>query len=336
MSNIFERIVDTTAAMASVDKTSIPSSKGKWKRWTNLSYFWSSKPEIFDDVFYKAIAHIATGRYPKNSSNLKPLLTLVEEAILFNGEALRAWRRCKAFREAFRCVTGMIRRRNRHCSEIRQFVIDRLHCLTFYRDEFRNEIDYSISSNREVKRAKAMDCVRRRYANFTTFIHTFIPESENWSADQLTSEKRIFSAFKAVHGVDYANNLDDFSILFDMMNVKFNGRPYHMHLFRIKDLEPSMVEAIWPENIVKELSKQLIHASNKMPVIIDGEYRPDIDSVAPAVVNSSWAYRMLASCGEKRKFTKAVRDSLLYFGWGDHPRIVKEKQRAAAAALQSA
>lgn len=333
--NLYNEIVKATAAMASVSKDSIPTSKGCLKRWTNLSDFWTSKPEIFNDVFYKAIVHIATGRYPNGSKNLKQLLALVENAILFEAEALRAWRRNKAFSDAFKCVKCMICRRNRHCSEIRQFTIDRLYCLTFYRDEFRNEIDYSIISYHEIKRAKAMDCVRRRYKDFLTFIHSFIPDSETWSVEQLTSEKHILNVFKTVHGGDYADDLGAFSLLFNMMSDKYKEKPYYKHLFRIKDLEPSMVAVIWPENIEKEISKQLLLASKKKPVIVNGDYCPDIDSVAPSVVNSSWAFGFLQSKLMERKLSRATRKQLLRFAMNIHPWVARENDRAAAA-LKSA
>lgn len=334
MSNIFERIVDTTAAMASVDKASIPLSKGSLKRWITLSDFWSSRPDIFNKVFYNAIMHIATGRYPNNSSTLKPLLVLVEEAILYETDALRAWKSDKEFSYEYDCVEYDVYTRRRLA--VRNFAIFRLRSLTIHREEFCESIDIASATWKEINKAREKARSRRWYENFRQMMLMFIPDAKNWNARQWTSEREIFNAFKKVHGIDFSQEPISFMVLVVMMDCKMNGRSYYRHLFRIKHLPDSMAAIIWPKNIIKELSKQLLNASRAKPILKNGVYLPDCDSVAPAVVNSSWAYRMLAACDEKRKFTKAVRDSLLYFGWGYHPRIVKEKQRAAAAALQSA
>lgn len=335
--NLYNEIVKTTAAMASVSETSIPSSKGYLKRWTNLSDFWTSKPEIFDDIFYKAIAHIATGRYPDNSRTLKPLLALIEKAILTDSSVLCAWRRNKVFSYAFKRVTDVLRYRRHHSSIIYQFSTDRLYSLTFYRDEFCRPVDLATDSYLEIKRATSIACVRRRFENFTEIIHVLIPDAQNWNAHQWTSEKHIFAAIKSVHGIDYTKDADAFDRIISMMKHKLNSQPYYYELFRIKHLPSSMAEAIWPENIIKELSKQLLIASNVNPIITNGSYRPDIDSVAPSVVNTSWAYQILVSHIKSRELSKAVTDNLMYFGWGEHPHIIRGKQRAAAAAaLKSA
>ena len=333
--NLYNEIVKTTAVMASVSETSIPSSKGCLKRWNLLFDFWYDNPDVFGEVFYNAVAHIATGRYPKNSRASKPLLTLVEKAILSEKEALRAWRKDGAYIYDFARVVLMLR--NRKDSSVRRFALDRLYALTFHREEFDKPINLATSSLRQIRKAQAKACVRNGYENFIKSINALIPESTTWATRQWTSEKHIFAAIKSVHGIDYNEDTDAFDRLISMMKHKINGQPYYYELFRIKRLPASIAAVIWPENIVKELSKQLLIASNVKPIITNGSYRPDIDSVAPSVVNTSWAYQILVSHIKSRELSKAVTDNLMYFGWGEHPHIIRGKQRAAAAAaLKSA
>lgn len=336
MNDIFEKLVDKTAAMASVDKASIPLSKGRLKRWKSLSVFWYSNHKIFGDIFFVVIMHIASGRYPGGSIKLKPVVDFIEEAILHDPDALRVWKDDRDFKEAFDDVESHMFYKC-HKNAIGSFIGFRLRSLTIYREEFHKPIDLASATRKEIHKAREIARCIRRYENFEKMILMFIPDATTWSVCEWTSEKHILDAFKTVHGIDFSEDPDSFTAFVKMMHCKLNGRSYFRYLFRIKYIPDSIAVIIWPTNIVKELSRQFLYASNAEPLMEDGSYLPDKDSVAPSVVKESWVYKTLESCRKTHTLSRAVKNNLLYFGWGDHPYIVRAKQRKSAAdAIKSA
>lgn len=332
---LFEQITTKTAEMASVSVEELDISRGHKKRWYSISIAWIDDPDVFGDIFYKALAHIAFGRYPRQCKDMKPLLALVEKAILTEADALNSWRNLQPFSDAFDKVLARLRTlRRRSCYSVYHFAICRFFMRTVYRDDFCKPLNLVTASFKEIKRAQSIACVKNEHDRFKEVIKMLIPKASKWTDAQWVSEKHIFSAFKTVHGVDYFNDILEFDCLITMLKNKLNDVPYYRDLFRIKNMNKAMAGAIWNKDINKEISKQLIFISSVRPHGEFGKHFCYPDSTDPAVITSSWAFKQLTKWRDERSYplSDTVRSNMMLLGMGEHPFLVKELQKSRKSA----
>ena len=259
MNNLFNLIVAETARMAGVLESSIPLSRGYKKCWTMLATYWEEHPDLFPDVFYKALIHIATCKYPRNSSKMEPLLILIEKAILSDDVALRCWGEHISFSGAFNCARKWIGRSSKWKSRSAYlFVARRLYYLTFCRETFTSTVNIATATAKQLKRLHTAKVVEYKVNCFKDVIATLIPDASSWSDKQWVDEKYIFARIKSTHGIDYQVDPKAFDLLFNMLKKKYAGIPYTRELFLIKHIPNSMAQVIWPQNMEKELCKQFL------------------------------------------------------------------------------
>lgn len=323
--DFFPALLTLTAEKAGVPESAIPVSKGVRKRWLSLADFWKSHPSIFSNVFFLALHHIALGHYPNGSAPLAKLLELIEQAILFDPQALSVWRTHDVFSISFNQVIAIIQSARRQRSKsIRRFTYCRLYLHTFYREDLAGTFNLATASPKEFRKAKAIACIKHDATVFEKIITTLVPSAQNWTSTQWVSESHIFACIKALHGVDYAANPREFDLLCTMLKEKDTGGSYCRSLFLIKNIPSSMATCIWPQNLEAEVCKQFRAISMSKPRMVDGNYLPAFDGAAPANVSTSWAFRQLEIWRKNasKYISASMRSKMLKFALGDHPLAI--------------
>lgn len=310
MKGLFEEIVSMSAELASVDEADIQLSRGRIKRWTSIATFWETKPQLFEDVFYNAMKHIATGRYPSGSSSMKELCELVETALTSEKDALNGWRKMPDFNDGMNKMRGYFEM-YQGCQCIYEFMRNRFNLRIFYREEIGKEIDILSCTVKGFKRAQYIAKIRNDCDCFGQALRLLVPGADQWSLSQWTSQKNIFDAIKNEYGIDYEKGPEQFEHLMEMMIKKLSGKPYQRELFQIKDIPDAMATVIWPQDMVKELSKQLILISQTRPHYVT------VDDV-----KDSWAYGKLSE--DRTHLSDKVKGHLLNFGLGTHPYLLRK------------
>lgn len=336
--NLFDRIVQETAKLASTPADSIPLSKGRLKRWADLAAYLETHPNTFPNLFYEAIFHITRGRYSHASASVKPLLAYIEEALLNDADALSEWKRTNTFKEAFSLVTSGIynvpyRKQRWKSGVMRDFVECRLYSLLFYRNKPVPTLTLKRSRNRRAYMSivKQLE-IQSSCSRFMEIMELLIPDCRNWSAYQWTSEAYIFSQIKAAHGIDYSEDIMEFDKMMAMFRYKLEGIPYYRYLFALKVLPSSIAAIIWPDGIEKNICKQFNIACRAHPHMdLEGNIRP-FDPINPQSMINSWAYNQMETWRENKsyKLSSTVRSNMLNIALGNHPRLIKEAARLAA------
>jgi len=336
--NLFDRIVEETAKLASIPADNIPLSKGRLKRWTDLAAYWETQPNSFPNLFYEAIFHIARGRYSHASASVKPLLALIEEALLNDVDALSQWRRINAFKDAFSLVTIDIHhvpysKQRWKSSVMRDFVECRLYALLIYRNSPIPMLTLKLSRNRRAYMSivKQLE-IQSPYTRFVEIMELLVPGCHNWSTYQWTSEAYIFSQIQAAHGIDYSKNIVEFDKMMTMFRYKLEGIPYYRNLFSIKLLPSSIAAIIWPDGIEKNICKQFSTACRVHPYMALGGGISSFDPIIPQNMVKSWAFNQMEAWRKNNsyKLSRTVRGNMLNIALGNHPRLIKEAARLAA------
>lgn len=325
-STLFDRLVSETAHLS---PTPVPAlSRDRLKRWTDLADFWKAEHTSFTNLFYEVIFHIARDRYSLATSNMKPLLRLIEEALLTEPEALSSWRQHPSFKTAFAAVLkGMHSGQRWKSLAMRSFVQNKLRMLLFYREKSPTELTLAIASNRWAQRdvlcwLKAQATCSR----FEELIHLLVPDSRQWKHRQWISETFIFSQIQAIHGVNFAQHLNDFDALVYLFRNRAEGLPYYKALFLIQDLPASIASVIWPVDMEKDICKQFRIFCNVKPSQCY-QYTRYKDPLAPSKVSKSWAFQQLEAWRKNQSYpiSDKTKSNLLYIGLGYHPRNVKHE-----------
>jgi len=333
--SIFDRLVQETAALASTPVNCIPLSKGRLKRWTDLANYWAAQPNVFPDLFYEVIFHIARGRYSHSAASVKPLLAHIEEALLNDTDALSEWRCIKAFKDAFSLVTIDIRHAPLRWKSnvMRDFVERRLYSLLIYRNSPIPTLTLKLSRNHRAYKSLVRQLeIQSAYTRFIEIMDLLVPDCHKWSAYQWTSEKYIFSQIQAVHGIDYSKNPTEFDKMMTMFRYKLEGIPYYRDLFSIKILPSSIATIIWPDGMEKDICKQFNIACRVRPYVSLEGILDVSNLLAPQNILDSWAYNQMETWRETKsyKLSNSVLSNMLNIALGNHPRLIREAARLTA------
>lgn len=336
--NLFDRIVQETAKLASTPADSIPLSKGRLKRWADLATFWETQPNIFHNHFYEAIYHIAYGRYSRAAAPVRPLLSLIEDALVDDADAHSVWKKRKSFSKAFDLVSDKIgdaicHRKHWKSDCVRRYVDDKLYELLIYHNKPVPELTLKLSRDR-----KAFLSIRNRVENFSyctrfeELIKLLVPDCHKWSRHQWHNEKFIFAQIKAIHGIDFTQHINDFDALVIMYQHKAEGLPYYQNLFSIHTLPVSIATAIWPDDFEKTLCKQFNIACTVKPYLAkNGEFH-DKNPINPHNLINSWGVHQIISWYDSKSYplSKATKSNLLLINLGLHPWVTRHTQNATA------
>lgn len=325
--NLFNRLVIETKKLSTAP---IPTlSRGRLKRWTDLADFWEANPATFPNLFYEAIFHIARDRHSMASVTLKPMLHLIEEAILTDLDALGVWRERHDFRCAFGSVIHGIydapySSQRWKSNAIRHFIENKLRVLIMYRGKPLPQLNLKLIRNRRAYWSVRKQLEARSvYARFVEFMELLVPNCCRWTLGQWTSEKYIFSQIKAVHGIDFAQHVADFDSLFFLFKNKSEGLPYYKNLFSIRNIPASIANAIWGANMEREICEQFNIACTVKPRLHQGKFYK-FDCIYPQNMVKSWAFQQMSVWYKTKPnlLTSTARSNLMNIGLGNHPWCV--------------
>ena len=290
LSKLFDEILNITADLASVDPNSIQLHFGRVIRWQKLAEFWDSRPDVFNDVIYKAMMNVITGNSPKGSDKSDELIELVEEAITTEKNVVKEWRRLDNFRKAMHKVESYYFDKGNASSEsIREFIRKSLEFDIFYRKALETW-DLSDASKNEKERVRRLKWTNVYCDDFKKVIRFFISNADTWTYDEWTNQTHIFDAFKNTYGMDYSKNTKSFDKLIEAVGSKICPRSFlanYLHkLFYIEEMNDSIAKLLWPIDTEKELVKCFERILKEKTYGI--EYY--IDNVA---VMNSWIYKKL-------------------------------------------
>lgn len=323
---LFDRLVAETQKFS---PTPIgPISKGQLKRWNDLAAHWKANYTAFPNLFHEVIFHIARGRYSRASTTVKPLLRLIEEALLNDPDALRTWRTNPSFKISFMTVINEINNSKRWQSPAMcNFVKARLRVLLLYRDRTSPQLTYAMTQKRSDYRYACYQMeAQATYTHFIELIHLLVPDSQSWKPSQWLNEKLIFSQIYAIHGIDFSQHINDFTALVSLYRNKAERIPYYKNLFLITNLSTSIARAIWPVDMEEELVKQFNIACRVRPSLYQGQFS-SYDPINPFNMVNSWVFRQLNEWRSNGNLVnKTVRSNFMQIALGNHPWVVKARQ----------
>ena len=331
--NLFNRIVQETAKLASTPVDSIALSKGRLKRWIDLSAFWEAHSELFRNVFYDAFYHIVMGKHSYGSKPRLCLICLVEEVLLTDAEAVRSWTsQSRAFYRAFEYIKETISqgsRKKRYWNSLimQEYVLERFRYLLIFRDAPIPQMTLKIAKDsRSMYHFTNQLEVKSVYTRFEEFIELLVPDCRQWSPKQWRSEKFSFSPIQSIHGFDFTDHIEDFDSLAYLYRRKAEGLPYYKTLFSIKSLPDSIAKALWPNGIEKEIIKQFNIACRVSPRLYQNQFRSS-DPINPLNMANSWAFQHLTEWRSNRDLVNSnVRSNIMQVALGNHPWVVKARQ----------
>lgn len=330
---LFDRLVAETQKLSPAPIATI--SKDQSTRWHDLATHWKAHPDVFQGLFYEAVFHIGRCRYSRAKVAVKPLLNLVEEAILNDMDALSAWKKDEVFINAFYAVSNTFdlvpySKQRWKSNAIREYAWDKLYEEIFYRDCPLPTLTVKAALSRKAylplrdRLLNHSNCIR-----FEELIELLVPNCHKWSRSQWRNEKFIFTQIKRIHGIDFSTHLRDFDRLVSMFKHRAEHLPYYMDLFSIKMLPASIVDAIWPNGMEKEICKQFNFACNAKPYLLKDGNISTYSPTNPFNLQSSWAFKQITSWYQNKTFriSDATRSNLLLIHLGDHPWVVRAHQK---------
>ena len=307
MNNLFDEILMTTAEMAEVDVSSIQLNAGCVKRWQSIAEFWVSKPNVFEDVIYRAMMNIIKGKHPKDDDKIDKLLELVQQALTSERNILKDWRKLNEFNVATRRMNEhYIKQGNVSCKSMLTLISNWLEYNIFYREALKTW-DTTGASNAEKDRVRGMKRVNVFCDRFRQIIKFFIPNTDEWTLDEWFSQTHIFAAFKNMHDIDYSKNTADFDNLIDMMCKRLKGEKYIHKLFSIMNITDSMANLLWPVDMEKELVRCLEH------LLEDNSNAYGIYYLTNADIAKSWVFRKLCQLREQKHPAISLEFSKILF-----------------------
>ena len=317
--SIFSKLLAETAKVIGVPVMAISISGGTKKRWSDLALYWERRRNRLQNIFQKALFHIATGKRLPTEPRLKELVSLIEQAILEIPDALAGWRDLEWFKKSFFQVVRGDARKGLGSTEVRYFIYHRLLLNTFQNKEKLLTKELWRVSHRGFVRQKEMADIKHSATLFMNAVKQMLPTAASWPEHYFTSEHRIFSELMRHHGLTYDQCVSLFDDLIEIIECKLDGRTYYHRLFAMEhDIPDSLAGLIWPQDMEKEfhwqLSVLLRQGSNAYSLFYD----PWKD---PAVINETWAFKKIRLwCSDPRsRVSRKMRRNILDISFGIHP-----------------
>ena len=229
-------------------------------RWFALTDVWDSMLDNGTyDLFYAAIHHVMWGMRPdmKQSSVFWEIVSHIENELLGEGEAWKAWIKTPAFKNAFGYVT----------SEMDPDIDDE--CI------YRHSIEHY--HYRRYRTESAILYSKPTYSKYDAdyglfsdiyeeIIHRLIPESAGWSDADWADENTIHNTLCKHYGVDYREDPDQYDILIMMLTHLWFDKGYPAVIWPAMNLQKlpySLAAVIWPENTQATIEQLFIDAYEK-------------------------------------------------------------------------
>ena len=270
---IFKVMVKLTYKLFGLTPEEVVCSNGKIKRWTDLADAWKNH---FEDaceysVFEMAIHKLYWGVYPEPMlQDYIPLVQLVEDELLSDGPAYKAWKNHVSYR--FACLyikeqeKALVNRGPRpHFHVFASYQNSRFWFNVVYKRRKPGLIDPATASLHDMKAAKKHQSIYAACEGFEKAINCLIPDSKNWTDEQWLNDLNIRRSLNKLYNVNYKDYDPDFEILIAaLINKLHYNAPVHLaQLLELGSIPMGIIQRIWPVQTEVELKKLFLRAASR-------------------------------------------------------------------------
>lgn len=270
---IFEKMYHMTMQLFYLKPDVAVCSRGSQKRWKDLASLWTdyANEECEYSVFEIVLHKIYWGVYPDiTSDRYSDLLELVENEILSDGPAFKAWKDHAGYKFAFNYIKKQQRALtyNERCSH--SYVFDaylraRFWHKVVYKERKPSPVDPERASMHDLKSAKTHADIYAARVGFEKAICCLIPEAKDWSTSQWLDEYNIDHALYQKYGVRYKAHDGRYEYLITALinKLHYNAPIYLAQMLRVGTMPKKMAQQIWPGKTDVELKKLFLQAASR-------------------------------------------------------------------------
>lgn len=295
----FKEIYSLTLHLCSTTKEWVTCSTGPLKCWKDILRVWNEYAEEMDcpDMLYAALYHIHWGRFQPTvkSDELKGLILLVENELLKDERAFEAWYGSLEFKRAFDKVLTSVRHKKQvgcgwNSETFRKYLDSRMYMKVVYKEQIPTS-DWLL----DVHELDTFYCAKELYNyrnDFETAIKRFLPEANNWDAEWC-DETYILNRIKAVHGIDYTLDYDDFDQMYLAVRMFLRNKSYEGELVLVKNFPHSMAVCLWGDQTDKRIYALFANAYSKHRAAKAKNMYPSRSKYCRKNIEDSWVYKLL-------------------------------------------
>lgn len=258
----FEAIYALTLQLCGLSPVAAPCSRGFKKCWADIIPIWNKHAAALGcpDVFYATLYHIVWREFQPTITNpdLQSLLLLIENELLTDGYAFEVWRNTPEFHGAFadiltatRNAPGAPNSKKQRTHVFRRYLYSRTVSLVIYKNTVPRFM-WTFADSHDRASFKTAAELHECYQIFEEVIRCLLPEAASWTTEW-ADETYILRRMRAVHGVTFSKNYDDFDHLIKAVSLILYDRPYLASLIDAKKFTFSMAQAIWGDQAEKKI-----------------------------------------------------------------------------------
>lgn len=232
--------------------------KDTGKRWLDIARVWHKgygHGKHF--VLTSVVHHIMWGVYPYEPfiETFKHLLELVEEELLRDGEAFRAWNDWRAFKNLLDHTLYSFKSFG-HSGLSTHFIEHGLYLNV----RARYQIVYNKTKPSDPKEKE------EDYTAYEEIVKLLVPAANGWTREQWGDDRVVAEEFKKVYGIDYITDYEGQQNYNQMICLIKEQRKQGMTVdvlrraMTITEVPWAIVKLIWPENAEAEMATILIKA----------------------------------------------------------------------------
>ena len=300
---LFYWLYSSTMAVYDIEPGNNPCSKGYVKRWNDLADIWGSCAEARDEpnLFMLALHRIHWGvefaDFPKNIPS--QMVDEVEKQLLRDGECFRGWRANDYYRDAFEHFVvqyrfGIKPKKIRRMEWYLRYLRNRTWLYVAYKGTVPPTIDLAHYTREEFVSAKKHATIFAEYHNYKTVISKLIPEAAMWNESQWLEEHLLQKSLKRLYGVtmrDFSEEMD--RIITFLVELWCYSKTSINILLSITSMPDSLMNAIWPGNTQREVTKLLCLAYSRVKSANTylGKYGRTVYGCSWGKLRESWLYK---------------------------------------------
>lgn len=230
--------------------------KDTGKRWLDIARVWN---KVYGHgkhfVLTSAVHHIMWGVYPYEPyiQTFKHLLGLVEEELLRDGEAFRAWNKWRAFNNLLDHTLYSF------------FSFGRSGLSTHF---IEHGVYLNIRARYQIvyNKTKPLNPEEKEedYKDYEETVKFLIPAANTWTREQWGNDLVVSEELKKTYGIDYAashenrQNYNNTICLIRLQRKQGMSTDTLRYAVAITEMPWAIVKLIWPENTEKEIATILI------------------------------------------------------------------------------
>lgn len=234
--------------------------KDTGKRWLDIARVWDKVYNHNKHFVLTSVVHkIMRGVYPYEESDPKfvHLLELIEEELLRDGEAFRAWDKWRPFENLYDGTVNS-------CVSFGTSGIE-AHFIEHY-GYLNARAQYLIRHSK--KKSFKQYLMETEYKAYEEMVKILIPAASSWTREQWGNDLVLASELKTLYGIDYGvnsqteRNYGRMICLFNERRTNNTPADIMWYATNITEMPWTIVKLLWPENTEFEIANLLIKTYN--------------------------------------------------------------------------